>query len=83
MIVSIGTPKERRLDAIFTLASFSQHLNWGAVLPSLLISVRSVEVVVQWIGIFEYFALAEEAFHLDSGSLDRVRSVDDVLLTAH
>ena len=31
MIVSIGTPRERRLDAIFTLASFSQHLNWGAV----------------------------------------------------
>lgn len=70
MIVSIGTPRERRLDAIFTLASFSQHLNWGAPLP--LIPVGSVEVVVQWVGIFEYLAFAEESFHLDFGCLDRV-----------
>ena len=51
--------------------------------PLPLISVRSVEVVVQRIGIFEYFAFAEESFHLDFGSLDRVRGVDDVLLTTH
>ncbi len=50
---------------------------------SSLIPVRSVEVVVQRIGIFEYFAFAEESFHLDFGCLDRVRGVDDVLLTAH
>ncbi len=51
--------------------------------PLPLIPVRSVEVVVQWVGIFEYFAFAEESFHLDFGCLNRVRSVDDVLLTAH
>ena len=31
MRIDEGRPRERRLDAIFTLASFSQHLNWGAV----------------------------------------------------
>lgn len=62
---------------------------WGEMLwvgsraPLPLIPVRSVEVVVQRVGIFEYFAFAEESFHLDFGCLDRVRSVDDVLLTAH
>lgn len=71
MIVSIGTPRERRLDAIFTLASFL-NTSTGEPCPLSLISVGSVEVVVQWVGIFEYLAFAEESFHLDFGCLDRV-----------
>ena len=73
----------------YTLFSLEEQVFWGEMLwegsraPHPLIPVRSVEVVVQRIGIFEYLAFAEESFHLDFGSLDRVRGVDDVLLTAH
>ena len=52
---------------------FGGEMLWvGSLSPLPLIPVRSVEVVVQWVGIFEYFAFAEESFHLDFGCLNRV-----------